>query len=240
MEDKSKGNVLISMRDVCRDFKSGDDKLEALKNINLEIYEKEFVVILGESGCGKTTILNIIGGMDHMTSGFLYLGERDFSSPTDAQLTDYRRNFLGFVFQDYHLMPNLTARENVEFIAELKKDSMSADEALKLVGLSDRANNYPSQMSGGQQQRVSIARAICKNPRLILADEPTAALDYATSIEVLSVFEDIVKAKGTTVVMVTHNNEIAKMANRIVKVKDGCIERIISNEHPMKAANLSW
>ncbi len=240
MNELYENKPLVSLRGITRSFKSGDDRLEALKNINLDIYEKEFVVILGESGCGKTTILNIIGGMDHMTSGQLFMGDKDFSSPSEAELTDYRRNFLGFVFQDYHLMPNLTAKENVEFIAELSKDSMSADDAINLVGLSDRSGNYPSQMSGGQQQRVSIARAICKKPRLILADEPTAALDFATSIEVLSVFENIVREQGTTVVMVTHNNEIAKMANRIVKVKDGQIERIITNQKPLSASDLSW
>ncbi len=234
------GNVIISLKSVSRAFKTGDNKLEALKDISLEIYEKEFVVILGESGCGKTTILNIIGGMDHLTSGKLFVDGRDFSNPTDKELTDYRRKFLGFVFQDYHLMPNLTAKENVEFIAELLDNSMDAQEAIDLVGLTDRAGNYPSQMSGGQQQRVSIARAICKHPRLILADEPTAALDFSTSIEVLSVFENIVKEQGTTVVMVTHNNEIARMANRVIRIKDGQIADIIENTEPAKASELSW
>ncbi len=236
----AKGNVIVSLENVSREFKSGDNKLEALKNISLEIYEKEFAVILGESGCGKTTILNIIGGMDQMTSGKLLIDGEDYSNPSTQQLTEYRRKFIGFVFQDYHLMPNLTARENVEFIAELSSNSMDADEAIKLVGLSERADNYPSQMSGGQQQRVSIARAICKNPRLILADEPTAALDFSTSIEVLTVFEDIVKTKGTTVVMVTHNNEIAKMANRIIRIKDGQIDQIINTPTPLHATDLSW
>ncbi len=236
----AKGNVIVSLENVSREFKSGDNKLEALKNISLEIYEKEFAVILGESGCGKTTILNIIGGMDQMTSGKLLIDGEDYSNPTTQQLTEYRRKFIGFVFQDYHLMPNLTARENVEFIAELSSNSMDANEAIKLVGLSERADNYPSQMSGGQQQRVSIARAICKNPRLILADEPTAALDFSTSIEVLTVFEDIVRTKGTTVVMVTHNNEIAKMANRIIRIKDGQIDQIINTPTPLHATDLSW
>ena len=235
-----KSNVIISLQSVSRSFKSGDNRLEALKDISLEIYEKEFVVILGESGCGKTTILNIIGGMDHLTSGKLIVDGKDFSNPSDTELTDYRRVFLGFVFQDYHLMPNLTAKENVEFIAELIDGAMDPAKAIDLVGLTDRAGNYPSQMSGGQQQRVSIARAICKNPRLILADEPTAALDFSTSIEVLSVFENIVKSQGTTVVMVTHNNEIARMADRIIKIKDGQIENIITNDNPASAADLSW
>ncbi|WP_035766367.1 ABC transporter ATP-binding protein [Butyrivibrio sp. NC2002] len=237
MEDKK---IIVSLLNVTRSFKSGDGRLEALKSISLDIYEKEFVVILGESGCGKSTILNIIGGMDHLSSGKLIVDGKDFSSPDDHSLTNYRRSYLGFVFQDYHLMPNLTAKENVEFVADLSPDSMSSLDALSLVGLSDRASYYPAQLSGGQQQRVSIARALCKKPRLILADEPTAALDFSTSIEVLSVFEDIVEKQGTTIVMVTHNNEIARMANRIVKVKDGQIDRIITNDKPAKAADLSW
>ncbi len=236
----SKQNIIVSLQNVSRSFKSGDGRLEALKSISLDIYEQEFVVILGESGCGKSTILNIIGGMDHLSSGKLIVDGTDFSSPDDHTLTNYRRNYLGFVFQDYHLMPNLTAKENVEFVADLTKQSMDSDDAIALVGLTERASYYPAQLSGGQQQRVSIARAICKNPRLILADEPTAALDFSTSIEVLSVFENIVKKRGTTIVMVTHNNEIAKMANRIVKVKDGQIDKIIINEKPSRAEELSW
>ena len=237
MEDKK---TIISLQNVSRSFKSGDGRLEALKDISFDIYEQEFVVILGESGCGKSTILNIIGGMDHLTFGKLIVDGKDFSHPGEGELSEYRRNYLGFVFQDYHLMPNLTARENVEFVSGLTHNPMPFDDAIKLVGLSDRASYYPAQLSGGQQQRVSIARAICKNPRLILADEPTAALDFSTSIEVLTVFEDIVEKRGTTIVMVTHNSEISKMANRIIKVKDGQIDKIIINDKPSKAKDLSW
>ena len=236
-EDKK---VIISFRDVTREFNTGDGKLEALKSISFDIYEGEFVAILGESGCGKTTILNIMGGMDHLTNGTMMLDGKDFSHPSPDDLTAYRRNYIGFVFQDYHLMPNLTALENVMFVAEMIPDSMPAEKAIDMVGLSKRKNNYPSQMSGGQQQRVSIARALCKNPRLILADEPTAALDFNTSIEVLQVFENIVKENNTTVVMVTHNNEISKMANRILKIKDGQIADIIENRSPSSATDLSW
>ena len=232
--------VIISFRDVTREFNTGDGKLEALKAISFDIYEGEFVAILGESGCGKTTILNIMGGMDHLTNGTMLLDGKDFSHPSPDDLTAYRRNYIGFVFQDYHLMPNLTAIENVNFVAELIPDSMPADKAIDMVGLSERKNNYPSQMSGGQQQRVSIARALCKKPRLILADEPTAALDFTTSIEVLQVFENIVRKNNTTVVMVTHNNEISKMANRIFKIKDGQIADIIENASPSSASDLSW
>ena len=232
--------VLATLKNVTKEFPSGDGVLKVLKGINLEIYKNEFVVVLGESGCGKSTMMNIVGGMDFLTDGTLTIEGKDFSHPTDAELTKYRREYIGFIFQAYNLMPNLTALENVQFIAELVKDPMDAAEAIDKVGLSARANNYPGQMSGGQQQRVSIARAIVKKPKLILADEPTAALDYTTSIEVLSVIEDIVKNQGATVMMVTHNVEIAKMADRIVKVRNGKIASIRKNMHPLHAEELVW
>ena len=232
--------VLATLKDVTKEFPSGDGVLQVLKGINLEIYKNEFVVVLGESGCGKSTMMNIVGGMDFLTDGTLTIEGKDFSHPTDAELTRYRREYIGFIFQAYNLMPNLTALENVQFIAELVKDSMDAADAIDKVGLSARANNYPGQMSGGQQQRVSIARAIVKKPKLILADEPTAALDYITSIEVLSVIEDIVKNQGATVMMVTHNVEIAKMADRVVKVRGGRIASIKKNLHPVHAQELVW
>ena len=232
--------VLATLKNVTKEFPSGDGVLKVLKGINLEIYKNEFVVILGESGCGKSTMMNIVGGMDFLTDGTLTIEGKDFSHPTDAELTKYRREYIGFIFQAYNLMPNLTALENVQFIAELVKDPMAAAEAIDKVGLSARANNYPGQMSGGQQQRVSIARAIVKKPKLILADEPTAALDYTTSIEVLSVIEDIVKNQGATVMMVTHNVEIAKMADRVVKVRGGRIASIKKNLHPVHAQELVW
>jgi len=235
-----KKEVLATLKDVTKEFPSGDGVLKVLKGINLEIYKNEFVVILGESGCGKTTMMNIVGGMDSLTDGELRIEGEDFSHPTDAQLTKYRREYIGFIFQAYNLMPNLTAQENVQFIAELVADPMPAAEAIAKVKLTERADNYPGQLSGGQQQRVSIARAIVKRPKLILADEPTAALDYTTSIEVLSVIEDIVKNQGTTVMMVTHNPEIAKMADRVVKVRNGKIASIKKNLHPLHAEELVW
>lgn len=233
-------NVIISLRGVTKEYPSGDGVSRVLKGIDLDIYENEFVVILGESGCGKSTLVNIIAGMDNLTDGTLIVNGQDFSHPPEIELTAYRRNYLGFVFQSYNLLPNLTAQENVQFIADLAKEPMDAAEAIEKVGLSDRANNYPSALSGGQQQRVSIARAIVKNPQIIFADEPTAALDYQTSIEVLSVFEDIVKTRGTTVVMITHNPEIARMANRVVKLKDGLVANVRLNLRPAKAADLVW
>ena len=235
-----KKEILAVLRNVIKEFPSGDSVLQVLKGINLEIYKNEFVIILGESGCGKTTMMNIVGGMDFLTDGKLEIEGKDFSHPTDAELTRFRREYVGFIFQSYNLMPNLTALENVQFIAELVKYPMPPKEAIAKVKLSDRENNYPGQLSGGQQQRVSIARAIVKNPKLILADEPTAALDYTTSIEVLSVIEDIVKNQGTTVLMVTHNAEIAKMADRVVKLRNGKVASIKKNMHPLHAEELVW
>jgi ABC-type lipoprotein export system ATPase subunit len=235
-----KKEILASLRNVTKEFPSGDGTIKVLKGVNLDVYKNEFVVVLGESGCGKSTMMNIVGGMDFLTDGTLEIEGKDFSHPTDEQLTQYRREYIGFIFQSYNLMPNLTALENVQFIAELVKDPMPAEEAIEKVGLASRAGNYPAQMSGGQQQRVSIARAIVKRPKLILADEPTAALDYATSIEVLSVVEEIVKKQGATVMMVTHNPEIAKMADCVVKVRNGRIASIKKNLHPVHAEELVW
>ena len=236
-EDKE---VLASLRNVTKEFPSGDGVLKILKGINLDIYRNEFLVVLGESGCGKSTMMNIVGGMDFLTDGTLTIEGKDFSHPSDAELTEYRRKYIGFIFQAYNLMPNLTALENVEFIAELVDDPMSSEDAIAAVNMTQRAGNYPGQMSGGQQQRVSIARALVKKPRLILADEPTAALDYTTSIEVLTAIEDVVKKQGTTVMMVTHNVEIAKMADRVIKVRNGKIASIKKNMHPLRAVDLVW
>ena len=235
-----KKEVLATLKNVTKEFPSGDGVLKVLKGINLEIYKNEFGVVLGESGCGKSTMMNIVGGMDFLTDGELTVEGKDFSHPSDAELTAFRREYIGFIFQAYNLMPNLTALENVQFIAELVKDPMPAEEAIAKVKLTERSNNYPGQMSGGQQQRVSIARAIVKRPKLILADEPTAALDYTTSIEVLQVIEDIVRNQGATVMMVTHNGEIAKMADRVVKVRSGRIASIKKNLHPVHAEELVW
>ena len=232
--------VLAVLSNITKNYPSGDGVLQVLKGINLELYKNEFVVVLGESGCGKTTLMNIVGGMDAMTGGELTVEGKPFSRMTEAELTDYRREKVGFVFQAYNLMPNLTAVENVQLIAELVQDAMPAAEAIEKVRLTDRKNNYPSQLSGGQQQRVSIARAIVKRPLLILADEPTAALDHATSIEVLSVIEDIVRREGASVMMVTHNSEIARMADRVIKMRNGKIYSIRKNPHPLHAEELVW
>jgi ABC-type lipoprotein export system ATPase subunit len=236
-EDKE---VLAVLRDVTKEFPSGGEVLKVLKGINLEIYKNEFVIILGESGCGKTTMMNIVGGMDFLTDGKLEIEGKDFSHPTDAELTRFRREYVGFIFQAYNLMPNLSAYENIEFIAELSDNPMDSMEALKLVGLGEKAESMPTALSGGQMQRISIARALVKNPKIILADEPTAALDYDTSIKVLSVIEKISRENNTTILMVTHNPEIAKMANRVVKLRDGKISSIRVNLKPLKATDLVW
>ena len=231
--------AIISLRNVTKTFGTGDTQIQILKGVNLDVREGEFLVILGESGCGKSTMLNIIGGMDQLTGGtFLFDGE-DYSHVDDNTLTMYRRNAVGFIFQAYNLMPTLTAKENLDFIGELCEDPLDAENALDRVGLLGRKDNYPSQMSGGQQQRVSIARALMKKPRVILADEPTAALDYETSIEVLTVLEEVIHA-GTTMLMVTHNEEIAKMANRVIRMKGGVVAEIIVNRHPAAAKELVW
>ena len=237
---EEKKEILATLRNITKEFQTGDTTLKVLKGINLDVYKNEFIVVLGESGCGKSTMMNIVGGMDFLTTGELTIEGKDFSHPSDDELTKYRRDYIGYIFQSYNLMPNLTALENVEFIAELAENPMSSKEALAKVNMSQRENNYPGQMSGGQQQRVSIARAIVKRPKLILADEPTAALDYTTSIEVLQTIEDIVKTQGTTVMMITHNVEIAKMADRVVKVRNGKIASIKKNMHPLHAEDLIW
>lgn len=232
-------SVILSLRNVVKDFQNGDTVLHVLKGIDLDVYKGELLVVLGESGCGKSTMLNIIGGMDQLTDGKFYFHGKDYSHASEAVMTEYRRDHIGFVFQSYNLMPNLTALQNLQFIAELKKDSNDPKKVLDWVGLTSRKNSYPSQMSGGQQQRVSIARALVKRPELILADEPTAALDYTTSIEVLALIEKVV-IDGTSVVMVTHNEEITKMADRVVRMRDGCIDEVVVNHHPVKATDLVW
>ena len=231
--------TLISLKNVTKSFGTGQMQVQVLKGVNLDVREGEFLVILGESGCGKSTMLNIIGGMDQPTSGSVIFDGKDYANATDEELTAFRRSAVGFIFQAYNLMPTLTAEENLNFIGELAETPMTAAEALEAVGLLEKRGNYPGQLSGGQQQRVSIARALVKRPRLILADEPTAALDYETSIEVLSVLENVIKA-GTTLLMVTHNEEIAKMANRVIRMKGGVVSEVIFNHHPASARELVW
>ena len=233
------GNVIMRVRDVTREYQNGDVVTKVLKGVNLDVYEGEFLVLLGESGCGKSTLLNIIGGMDHPTAGQFEVFGEELANADQKTLTEYRRAYIGFIFQSYNLMPNLNAIQNLELIASLVPKPMNAEEALEIVNLGQRKYNYPSQMSGGQQQRVSIARALMKRPKIILADEPTAALDYTTSIEVLEVMERIV-AEGTTMIMVTHNEEICRMADRVVRMRGGRVAEVLINRRKAHATDLVW
>ena len=238
-EPKDFGEPLLTVRGITRDYLNGDTITNVLKGINLDVYEGEFLVLLGESGCGKSTLMNIMAGLDAPTSGSVEFLGRQIVGASQNELTEYRRANIGFIFQNYNLMPNLNARQNLDLIGELVENPMSAAEALGLVGLGDRMDYYPSQMSGGQQQRVSIARAIVKHPRIIFADEPTAALDYATSIEVLQVMERVLES-GTTLVMVTHNEEICRMADRVVRIRNGRVHEITINRTRASATDLVW
>ena len=234
-----KKKTLVEINNIKKNYKNGDSVTCALKGINLEIYEGEFLLITGESGCGKTTLLNIIGGLDRADEGEFYFDGILMNGVSKRQLTKYRRENVGFVFQSYNLMPNLNSKQNLDLIAELVDDHLDSETTLEKVGLNNKLNNYPSQLSGGEQQRVSIARSLVKKPRLILADEPTAALDYKTSIEVLEQLSLLPK-NGTTLVMVSHNREIGKLANRVVRLQDGKIVETKMNNHPKKASELVW
>ena len=231
--------AIMSCRNITKSFKNGETMTHVLKGINFDVFEGEFLCILGVSGCGKSTFLNIIGGLERADSGTFEFMGKEYQNASDDELTEYRRKNIGFVFQSYNLMPNLTSKQNLDLIAEFLDNPMDSEEALNIVGLSDKINSYPSQLSGGQQQRVSIARAIVKNPKIIMADEATAALDYKTSIEVLDVFSNIVK-NGTTLIMVTHNEEITKMADRVVRFRDGQIYEVTVNRNPKRASELIW
>ncbi len=231
--------VIISARNICKSYKSGNLCARVLKGINLDVYDGEFLCFLGESGCGKSTMLNIIGGLIDFDEGSLMYEGKELYNASDDELTEYRRDNVGFIFQSYNLMPNLNAEDNLSLIAELVNDSMDPTEALSLVNMDAKADSYPCRLSGGQQQRIAIARALVKKPKLILADEPTAALDYATSIDVLKVLENVLKL-GTTLIMVTHNEEITKMADRVIRFRNGKTYEITVNQNPMKAEELVW
>ena len=239
LEAKKPGEVILSARDIKKDFKNGDGISHVLKGVNLDVYKGEFLAILGESGCGKSTFLNIIGGMDQATSGSILFEGKELFNASQNELTKYRRDNIGFVFQSYNLMPNLTAKQNLDLIGELVENPLDSDDVLKMVGLYEKRNHYPSRLSGGQQQRISIARALVKNPKIIFADEPTAALDYLTSIEILEVLDKILKT-GTTLIMVTHNEEITRMADRVVRFRNGYTYEISVNRHRAKPEELVW
>ena len=218
----------------------GEVAVHALRDVDLTIYRGEFIVLLGPSGSGKSTLLNILGGLDRPSSGSARFAEHELTAASEAQLTQYRREHVGFVFQFYNLIPSLTVRENVELVTDIAEQPMSATEALGLVGLADRLDHFPSQLSGGEQQRVAIARAIVKRPEVLLCDEPTGALDYVTGKLVLEVIERINRELGTTAVVITHNAAIAGMADRVLYLGGGRIQRVERNAHKLSPAELSW
>ena len=221
-------------------YQMGEIQVDALVDATFTIEEGEFVVILGPSGSGKSTLLNIIGGMDQPTSGKAFLGDREITAMKEKELTDFRRDHVGFVFQFYNLMASLTAEENVELSTELVENPIPVLEVMEAVGLSDRLEHFPSQLSGGEQQRVSIARAIAKNPEILLCDEPTGALDFTTGISILELLHDINHKFGKTVVIITHNQDIALMADRVIKMRSGRILENIQNETPLSVHEIRW
>ncbi len=230
----------VQFKNICKTYDSGDVKVEALKNVSFEIEKGEICVIVGQSGAGKTTLLNVLGGMDNATSGEIFLDGKNISNLNRRQMENYRRHDIGFVFQFYNLIPNLTALENVEIASQLSKNPLDSMEILKEVGLQDRTNNFPAQLSGGEQQRVSIARALAKNPKLLLCDEPTGALDYETGKAVLKLLQDCSREKGMTVLIITHNSALTAMADRVIKVKNGQISSVKKNETVVPIENIEW
>ena len=230
----------IEFKNVEKIYQMGEVDLKALDKTNFEIEKGELVVILGQSGSGKSTCLNILGGMDAVSSGNVIVDGTDITKMKEKQLINYRRNDIGFVFQFYNLVQNLTALENIELGTQVCKNSIDAESALKEVGLEDRMDNFPSQMSGGQQQRVSIARAIARKPKILLCDEPTGALDYKTGKQVLELLEETCRKDKITTVIITHNSAVAPMADRIIKFKNGKTEDIIVNQNPISVKNLEW
>lgn len=230
----------IEFCDVCKIYKSGTQEIRALDNMNFQIEKGEFCVIVGPSGAGKSTLLNILGGMDSVSSGSVFFNGREIGNLSAKELTFHRRNNVGFVFQSYNLVQNLTAKENIELAVELCKDSFEPLKMLEEVGLKERANNFPSQLSGGEQQRVSIARALAKNPELILCDEPTGALDTNTGTSVLKVLLDTCKKNGKTVVVITHNNSITKIADRVIHIKNGKAYKTETFENPLSVEQIEW
>lgn len=230
----------IEFDQVSKEYKTGDLITKANDKVSFTIDKGEFAVILGPSGAGKSTTLNILGGMDNPTSGHVWVDGQDISVFNDKELTKFRRNNIGFVFQNYNLVPNLTAKENVELSIEISKSSADPVEVLELCGLGHRLDNFPAQLSGGEQQRVSIARAIASQPKLLLADEPTGALDFETGQQILGLLQDMGKQLDTTVVVITHNSAIAQIAHRVIKINDGKVTEIIEQENPRKVEDIHW
>lgn len=230
----------VKLENVSKIYGSKEVKIVAVDEISFEIAEGEFVVIVGPSGAGKTTVLNILGGMDKATSGRVLVDGHDIAGYTNKQLTAYRREDIGFVFQFYNLVPNLTALENVELALQICKNPLDAKTVLSEVGLKDRLGNFPAQLSGGEQQRVSIARALAKNPKLLLCDEPTGALDYQTGKAILKLLQDMCREKGMTVIVITHNSALTPMADRVIKIKNGKVSRMTLNDNPTPVEEIEW
>ncbi|MEG0876681.1 MAG: ABC transporter ATP-binding protein [Oscillospiraceae bacterium] len=230
----------VHFKDVCKQYRMGETTISAADNVSFDIDEGEFCVIVGPSGAGKTTVLNMLGGMDSCDSGVIRLNGKDISKYTQKQLTMYRRYEVGFVFQFYNLVQNLTALENVELASEICKHPLPADETLQKVGLGERMGNFPAQLSGGEQQRVSIARALAKNPKLLLCDEPTGALDYVTGKQVLQLLQDTCRNTGRTVIVITHNTALTAMADRVIHIKNGRVTEMTVNENPIPVERIEW
>ena len=230
----------IEFRNINKDYQMGEITIKALENTNFKIEKGELVVIVGPSGAGKTTALNILGGMDTATSGEAIVDGKTITKLKNRELIRYRREDIGFVFQFYNLVQNLTAKENVELATQICKDSLDPEEVMEKVGLKDRMNNFPSQLSGGEQQRVAIARAIAKNPKLLLCDEPTGALDYKTGKQILKLLQDTARKENMTVLIITHNTAIAPMADKVIHFKNGTAERVEINEKPVSVEQIEW
>jgi len=232
--------AVFEVRGLTKVYRMGEVLVSALRGVDMDLYKGELVVLLGPSGSGKSTLLNILGGLDVASSGHVaYLGQR-LTGSTDRELTEYRRSHVGFVFQFYNLIPSLTARENVAVVTEISSRPMRPEDALGLVGLSGRLDHFPSQLSGGEQQRVAIARAIAKNPSVLLCDEPTGALDSKTGVVVLEALDRVNRELGTTTVLITHNSDIAGMADRVIRLADGLITEVVGNEHKKAPGELRW
>ena len=232
--------AFVSFQDVSKIYRSGEVEIRAVDDISFEIQKGEFVVIVGPSGAGKTTVLNMLGGMDACSEGTILVDGSEVSRYNARQLTEYRRRDIGFVFQFYNLVQNLTALENVELAAQICPDPLDAQEVLRDVGLADRMNNFPAQLSGGEQQRVSIARALAKNPKLLLCDEPTGALDDQTGRTILQLLQDTCREKGVTVIVITHNSALTPMADRVIRIRSGTVAEMKRNPHPTPVAEIEW
>ena len=230
----------VKLENVTKIYRMGEIEIRAADGIDFEIMKGEFVVIVGPSGAGKTTVLNVLGAMDTVTGGSIWVDGKDISKYSSTELTGYRRDDIGFVFQFYNLISNLTALENVELALQICRDPLSASSVLKDVGLGDRMKNFPAQLSGGEQQRVSIARALAKNPKLLLCDEPTGALDYNTGKAILKLLQDMCRERGMTVIVITHNSAIAPMADRVIKIKNGKVSEVTVNENPVSVETIEW